>query len=176
MTAPIPSTVSPIQSVLRQSQGQTILVSLQPSASQGVLLHVSPLLLFSDFLTLKMSAVVACCYTQPLYLHRCWGNTVLLKLPPDQFSPVTALLGPLLLPGAPAESPPRTVLLGGGAGSGACQLLLPTPSVLTRSWGGPSEDTSSPGPASLLCISEFKTPVNTPSCPHGTVWLYLRKW
>ena len=110
MTAPIPSTVSPIQPVLRQSQGQTILVSLQPSASQGVLLHVSPLLLFSDFLTLKMSAVVACCYTQPLYLHRCWGNTVLLKLPPDQFSPVTALLGPLLLPGAPAESSPTPQL------------------------------------------------------------------
>ena len=135
MTAPIPSTVSPIQPVLRQSQGQTILVSLQPSASQGVLLHVSPLLLFSDFLTLKMSAVVACCYTQPLYLHRCWGNTVLLKLPPDQFSPVTALLGPLLLPGAPAESSPRTLLLGGRAGSGASGLLLLA--VLTRSWGRP---------------------------------------
>lgn len=69
-----------------------------------------------------------------------------------------------------------TLLLTRRAGPGLTQvqgglLLLP---VLRHIPGDiPSQDTRYRGHTSLVCVSEFRTPMNTPGCPHSAVWRLL---
>ena len=82
--------------------------------------------------------------------------------PPKTDSPLSLLSWvPSSSVGPPAESPPGSLLLGGGTGSGASELLFFPVLTCSRGCPFPFQDTSSHVHTSLLSVSGFKTPKNT---------------
>ena len=108
-----------------------------------------------------------------LRLYRLWGPLCPPEMALDQFSPDAPLLGALL--------PPPWLLLGllQGPSSEEAGLAQVHPGCFSSQSShtpgqSPSQDASYQGHTSLVCISELKTPMSAPGCPHwavGCCWL-----